>query len=411
VGDPHERLAIKCHRRLSLSTDDVRRYPLRRGGLYIRAVHVLVAPDKFRGTLTAAQAARAIETGWRRSRPDDTIELVPMADGGEGTLDALVEGLGGTTHEVRVAGPLMDIVRAPYGIVATARGTIAIVEMARASGLALLAEGRRNPRKTTTRGTGELIRMALDHHPSQVIVCIGGSATNDGGVGAAQSLLGRFLDAAGDHVGPGGTALLDLDRIDLRPLVELVGNDVSFVVASDVDNPLCGPAGASVVYGPQKGATPDDVRLLDRALGHLAAVVHRDLGIDLKDAPGAGAAGGLGFGMMAFLGAHLRPGVEVVMDAVGLRGRLERAGLVIAGEGKLDAQSMHGKTIAGVLRAAEEASVPGAIVCGVAEVWPPGITVRSLVERFGEDAALNETRRSLETLAEELAADAEAITR
>jgi glycerate 2-kinase len=376
-------------------------------GCYIRAVRVLVAPDKFRGTLTAAQAARAIETGWRRSRPEDAIEVVPMADGGEGTLDALVEGLGGTLHEVRVPGPLMDIVRAPFGIIVSARGTIAIVEMARASGLALLSEDRRNPRKTTTRGTGELIRMALDHRPSQVIVCIGGSATNDGGVGAAQSLWGRFLNAAGDHVAPGGTALLDLERIDLRPLVELVGNDVSFVVASDVDNPLCGPSGASAVYGPQKGATPDDVRLLDRALGHLAAVVHRDLGIDLKDAPGAGAAGGLGFGLMAFLGAHLRPGVEVVIDAVGLRDRLERADLVITGEGKLDTQSMHGKTVAGVLRAAEEASVPGAILCGFAEIRPPGVEVRSLVERFGEDAALRETRRSLETLAEELASAAE----
>jgi glycerate kinase len=373
--------------------------------LYIRGVRVLVAPDKFRGTLTAVEAARAVETGWRRTRPDDAIEVLPMADGGEGTLDALVDGLGGTTQRVRVFGPLGDPVQAAFGLVPTPDGLVGVVEMARASGLALVPAPRRNPRKATTRGTGELIRLAIDHHPVRVIVCIGGSATNDGGVGMAQSLLGRFLDDRGGHVGPGGAALLDLDRIDLRPLVELVGDAVSFVAASDVDNPLCGPSGASVVYGPQKGASSDDVLLLDRALGHLAAVVNRDLGIDLKDAPGAGAAGGLGFGLMAFLGAHLRPGVEVVMDAVGFADRLAHTDLVITGEGKLDAQSLRGKTVSGVMRAATELNVRTAVVCGRAEIVPEGVWVASLVERFGPTTAMQDTRRSLETLAQELAAD------
>jgi glycerate kinase len=370
-------------------------------------MRVLVAPDKFRGTLTAAEAGRAVETGWRRTRPEDEIDVLPMADGGEGTLDALVEGLGGSTQDVRVYGPLGDPVRAAFGLVPTPAGLVAVVEMARASGLALVPPERRNPRRASSRGTGELIRLALDHHPVRVIVCIGGSATNDGGVGMAQSLTGRFLDGEGHHLGPGGAALLDLDRIDLRPLVELVGNQVSFVAAGDVDNPLCGPSGASAVYGPQKGASPDDVRLLDRALGHLAAVVHRDLGIDLKDEPGAGAAGGLGFGLMAFLGAHLRPGVDVVMDAVGFAERLDGAGVVITGEGRFDEQSLRGKTVAGVVGAANEAGVRAVVVCGRADIAPDGLRVASLIERFGVEAAMQETRRSLETLAQELAAEFE----
>ena len=368
-------------------------------------MRVLVAPDKFRGTLTAEQASRAIASGWRRVRPGDEISLVPMADGGEGTLEALVEGLGGRLVDGRVCGPLGDPLSAPLGLVETSTGTTVIVEMARASGLALIGEDRRDPRRTTTRGTGELIRLGLEHRPAQVIVCIGGSATNDGGVGMAQALSGRFLDAAGGELKPGGAALLELDRIDLRPLHDLVGSRVSFVVASDVDNPLCGPRGASAVYAPQKGANPDDVLLLDGALRHLAAVAARDIGIDRKDDPGAGAAGGLGFGLMAFLGARVRPGVEVVMDAVGLHGRLAEADLVVTGEGTFDRQSLFGKTVAGVLGAASEAGVRAAIVCGRAEIEHGGTIVRSLVDRFGAAAALDDTRRSLETLSEEMARD------
>jgi len=367
-------------------------------------MRVLVAPDKFRGTLTARQAAEAIETGWRRARPDDDVDLVPMADGGEGTLEALVDAQGGRVEATTATGPLGDPVDAAFGIVDTADGLTGVVESARASGLALLGEGRRDPLRTTTRGTGQLILAALDAGARRVVVCLGGSATNDGGVGMAAALGIRFLDAQGRDLAGGGAAVLDLARIDGRDLHPAVAG-ASFLGATDVENPLCGPAGASHVYGPQKGASPDDVFLLDRALGHLAAVVHHDLGIALKDEPGAGAAGGLGFGLLAFCGARLRRGVDVVMDAVDLGGRMEGAGLVITGEGSLDAQSLYGKVPAGVIRLAGLHSVPVAVLCGRAEVTPDGVTVRSLVDRVGEEDALGHARRSLELLANELALD------
>ncbi|MGH2660036.1 MAG: glycerate kinase family protein [Actinomycetota bacterium] len=364
-----------------------------------------MAPDKFRGTLTAAQAARAIAAGWRRARPDDDVVEVPMADGGEGTLDAMVDGLRGERRTTRVSGPLGDPVDAGYGMVPGPSGPTAIVEMARASGLELIAEARRDPKRTTTRGTGELIDAALRERPAQIVVCIGGSATNDGGAGMAQALGVRLLDDEGLEIGPGGADLLDLARIDASRLNPAVRR-TRFVVATDVDNPLTGPQGASSVFGPQKGAAPDDVAVLDRALSHFAAVVHRDLGIDVRHVPGAGAAGGLGAGLVAFLGAHLRPGVEVVMEAVGLPERLGRADLAITGEGKLDEQSLHGKAPAGVIRAGREAGVPVVVLCGRAEVRPPDVHVFSLVDRFGEERAMEDARRGLEDLAEEVAADA-----
>jgi glycerate kinase len=367
-------------------------------------MRVLVAPDKFRGTLTARQAAEAIETGWRRARPDDVVDLVPMADGGEGTLDALVDAQGGRLVATTATGPLGDPVDAAFGIVETTDGLTGVVESARASGLALLGEGRRDPLRTTTRGTGELILSALSAGARRVVVCLGGSATNDGGVGMAAALGIRFLDVHGRDVADGGAALLDLARIDGRGQHPAVAG-ATFLGATDVENPLCGPAGASHVYGPQKGASPDDVFLLDRALAHLAAVVHHDLGIALKDEPGAGAAGGLGFGLLAFCGARLRRGVDVVMEAVDLGGRMEGAALVITGEGSLDTQSLYGKVPAGVIRLGELHSVPVAVLCGRSEVTPDGVTVRSLVDRVGEEAALGDARRSLELLASELALD------
>ncbi|HXF71815.1 MAG TPA: glycerate kinase [Actinomycetota bacterium] len=369
-------------------------------------MRVLVAPDKFRGTLTAAEAAEAIASGWRRVRPGDEVERVPMADGGEGTLEALVSALGGELRTVTVSGPLGDPVVAAYGVVPGARGPVAVIEMARASGLALLAPERRDPTRTTTRGTGELIRAALERdRPSQVLVCIGGSATNDGGAGMAQALGARLLDGEGREIGPGGAALLSLARVDATELVRLV-RGVRFVAVTDVDNPLVGPSGAAAVYGPQKGASPEDVVLLDRALAHYAAVLHRDLGIDVRELPGAGAAGGLGAGLVAFLGAHLRRGVEVVMEAVGLRARVAAADLVITGEGSLDAQSLRGKVVAGVLDAAREAGVPAVVLCGRASVEVPGARVASLVERFGEERAMTDARAALADLAAEVAAAA-----
>ncbi|MGZ8582277.1 MAG: glycerate kinase family protein [Actinomycetota bacterium] len=368
-------------------------------------MRILVAPDKFRGTLTARQAAEAFATGWRRERPDDDLELVPMADGGEGTMDALVESLGGRVEATTVTGPMGDPVDAAFGLVPSRGGTLGVVEMARASGLALLDEDRRDPLRTTTRGTGELMARAIDAGADRLVVCIGGSATNDGGVGMASALGGRFLDASGNPIADGGEALVTLARIDLSRMHPSLAR-VHVTGACDVDNPLTGPSGASAVYGPQKGASADDVAVLDRALGHLAAVVERDLAIGLRDESGAGAAGGLGFGLMAFCGARLHPGVEVVMDAVGLVERITAADLVITGEGSLDEQSLHGKTPAGVLTACRLAEVPAAIVCGRATIEVPGVPIMSLVDRVGERVALGDARSALIAAAEDLATQA-----
>jgi glycerate kinase len=365
-------------------------------------VRVLAAPDKFRGTLTAAEAAAAIASGWRRARPEDEVDELPMADGGEGTLETLATALGGRILTERVTGPLGDPVNAAYGVV-EADG-MGIVEMAGASGLGVLPRGRREPLRATTRGTGELILAACRHEVRRVVVCIGGSATTDGGAGMAQALGIRLLDREGRDIGPGGMALLDLDRIDTSDLAREV-RGVEFVVACDVDNPLTGPQGAAAVYGPQKGATPADVEVLDRALARFAEVALRDLGVDVRDAPGAGAAGGLGAGMIAFLGAALRPGVDVVMEAVRFDDHLREAGIVVTGEGKLDEQSLHGKTPAGVLRAARARRIPVAIVCGQAAVGVDGVRVLSLIERFGKARAFGDARAALEDLAAELAGE------
>ncbi len=370
-------------------------------------MRILVAPDKFRGTLTARQAAEAIAAGWRRARPRDRLDLAPMADGGEGTAETLVDALGGRLVRTSVRGPLGDPVEAAFGMAETAEGRLAIVEMAAASGLALLAPSRRDPRITTTRGTGDLIAASLDRSPDQLVVALGGSATNDGGAGMAQALGVRLLDGSGREIGPGGVALLELERVDMTAMDPRIERVVC-VAATDVDNPLTGPLGASSVYGPQKGASVEDVAVLDRALGHMAAVVRRDLGVDLRDEPGAGAAGGLGFGLMAFLGAHVRPGVEVVSDALDVTSRLSEADLVITGEGRLDAGSLRGKVPAGILRLARELSVPAVIACGQAE---PGlglvdVTVVSMTDRFGAQTALSDARKCLVTLAEELARSA-----
>ena len=368
-------------------------------------MRVLVAPDKFKGTLTARQAAEAIERGWRRERPGDDVELVPLADGGDGTLDVLAppDGRDGSRRvRVRVTGPLGDRVDAEFGL----RGATAIVEMARASGLALIAEARRDPRRATTRGTGELIRAALDEGATTILVCVGGSATNDGGTGFARALGVRFLDERGEEISEGGTALLQLSRIDLTPLDPRLAT-ATVIGLTDVDNPLCGPHGASAVYGPQKGADPAAVMELDRALARLAAVVGRDLGVDLADEPGAGAAGGLGFGLLAFAGARLRRGVDVVMETQRFEERLAGADLVITGEGSFDEQSLRGKVPDGVIHAARLGGIRCALVCGRASApAPEGVTVRSLVQAFGEKAALGQARRSLEELSAELAAEA-----
>jgi glycerate 2-kinase len=365
-------------------------------------MRVLVAPDKFRGTLTAEEAARAIESGWLRARPDDTLARVPMADGGEGTVDALLAAASGRRMAVRVTGPVGDPVEAEYGLIPSPEGPVAVVEMSRASGLELVSEGRRDALHATTRGTGELIRAALAEGPVRVIVAVGGSATTDGGAGMAQALGVRLLDAEGREIRPGGEGLLQLARVDISEL-DPVARSVRFLVAADVDNPLVGPSGAAAVFAPQKGASPGDVVLLDRALAHYAAILSKDLGVEVRDLPGAGAAGGLAAGLIAFLGARVRPGVEIVMEAVRLPERILSSDLVVTGEGKVDASSLGGKTVAGIIRVVREAGIPALVLSGSAETTIEGAEVASLAERFGMRRALEDTAPALGDLAEERA--------
>ncbi len=324
-------------------------------------MRIVIAPDSFKECLSALSVAQALALGFRHALPDAELELVPMADGGEGTVDALVAATGGSTVPLSVTGPLGDPVDAVYGVLGD--GTTAVIEMASASGLALVPKEQRDPRIATTYGTGELLRAAMDRGATRVIIGIGGSATNDGGAGMAEALGFRFLDASGNPLPRGGVALAKLARIDMSNRFPAI-DDCTVQVACDVTNPLCGPNGASLVYGPQKGASPSDVRELDETLRHYADVIRDQLGIEIADLPGAGAAGGLGAGLVAFARGSLRPGVDLVADACHLAERLEGADLVVTGEGKLDGQSIHGKTPVGVAKLAQRAGVPVVAVAG-----------------------------------------------
>jgi glycerate kinase len=328
----------------------------------VRSMRIVVAPDKFEGSLSADEAARAIEAGLRRARPDAEVVRLPVGDGGAGTLAAVLAA-GFERVAVRASGPTGEPVDAAIAV----QGASAFVEMAEASGLRRLPGGVKAPRDATTYGTGELVRAALDRGARQLVLGIGGSATTDGGSGMASALGVRLLDGRGGDLPPGGAALLRLARIDTSGLDPRVA-EVDVTVASDVDNPLVGPQGAAAVYGPQKGAGPDDVLLLDSALRRYARVLAADLGVDLADTPGAGAAGGLGAGAIAFLGASLRPGIELVLELVGFAEAAAGADLVITGEGKLDAQSLRGKAPFGVARAATGQGVPVVALGGVVEV-------------------------------------------
>lgn len=368
-------------------------------------VRVVVGPDKFKGTLTAPEAARAMAEGWREADPEAEIDDVPIADGGEGTLDALVAALNGRAEELTVTGPLGEPVTAEYGVADTPEGLLAIVEMARASGLALVPEDRRDPLRATTSGTGELMLAACRHRPRRLLVCVGGSATNDAGAGMAQALGARLLDEEGRDLPPGGAALERLARIDVSRVDRAI-REVEIVVATDVRNPLIGPQGASVTYGPQKGAGAEDVALLDRALGHFAAVVHRDLGLDLRHEPGAGAAGGLGAGLVAFTGARLRPGFDVVADILRLPERLGAANVAVTGEGNYDRQTEFGKAPAGFLRMARDEGCRTVLIAGRIEagVEVPADLVYSLEDRAGLEEAVARTAELVAEAAREVAA-------
>ncbi|WP_336209043.1 glycerate kinase [Nonomuraea sp. LPB2021202275-12-8] len=326
--------------------------------------HVLVAPDKFKGSLTAAEVAAAVAG----ALGVPAVEL-PVADGGDGTVDAAV-ACGFARVSLRVTGPTGTPVTASYA----RRGETAVVELAEASGLRRLP-GRPEPLTATSHGTGELVADAVKQGATRVVLGLGGSACTDGGAGMVRALGARLLDAAGDDLPPGGAALRDLDRIDVAGLLDLSG--VEFVVASDVDNPLLGPHGAAAVYGPQKGATPEQVRLLEAALSRFAAVATRTHGLvgavehdgrprpmGVAGAPGAGAAGGVGFAALAFLGADIQPGIDYLLDLLGFNDLVKGARLVITGEGSLDEQSLRGKAPIGVAQAAAKAGVPVVAVCG-----------------------------------------------
>ena len=322
---------------------------------------VLIAPDSFKGNLTALQVAQAIEAGVKRAAPDALTVLKPMADGGEGTVQALVDATGGTIIETEVKDPLGEHVTARWGLLHDK--TTAVIEMAAASGLPLVPPEKRNPLVTTTFGTGELIKAALDRGCRKLIIGIGGSATNEGGVGMTQALGARFLDNNGNALPFGGAALAKLHHIDTTNLdPRLAGFDV--LIASDVNNPLCGPKGASAVYGPQKGATPEKVTQLDAALSHYADVIKKDLNVDVRDVAGAGAAGGLGMGLMVFLKARVSPGIEVVVQATGLVAEMKDADFVFTAEGRIDFQSAMGKVLQGVAQKAGGFGIPVIALAG-----------------------------------------------
>ncbi|HET8732248.1 MAG TPA: glycerate kinase [Anaeromyxobacteraceae bacterium] len=372
------------------------------------ARRVVVAPDSFKGSLSAVDAARAMERGVLAAWPDAEVEKVPIADGGEGTVEAMVMATGGRFEHRTVRGPLGEPVPARWGVLGD--GATAVIEMAAASGLPLVPPGRRDPRVTSTFGTGELVLAALEAGFRRLVLGIGGSATNDGGTGLARALGVRFLDEAGRALPEGGASLSALARIDLSGLDPRIAA-AEVLVACDVDNPLTGPRGASAIYGPQKGATAAMVAELDAALARLAEVATRTTGRDVAGQPGAGAAGGLGAGLLFFTPARLVPGVDLVLDAARFDARVRGAHLVLTGEGRTDAQTAMGKAPVGVARVARRHGVPVHLVSGslgpgadavhahgidrIAAAAPPGMPVEEAMARASEllEAAVHRSLR------------------
>lgn len=338
-------------------------------------MRIVVAPDSFKGSLSSIEVANAMEQGILSFFPEAVVIKIPIADGGEGTIDALVTATGGRMMRNEVMGPLGGLIKASWGILGDEK--TAVIEMAAASGLPLVPEEERNPLITTTYGTGQLIKAALDHGMRKLIIGIGGSATNDGGAGMARALGVKFFDSSDNELPSGGAALKSLAKIDLSTLDPRLA-ETSILVACDVDNPLCGPRGASAVYGPQKGATPAMISELDQALRHYAGVAKMSLDKDIAESPGAGAAGGLGAGLMIFTSAQLRPGVQIVLEATNFEDKVKNADLVITGEGRTDFQTAHGKAPVGVAKLAKKYNVPivclsGGLGAGCEEVYKHGI--------------------------------------
>lgn len=341
---------------------------------------IVIAPDSYKESLSALDVACAIEDGFREIFPDAQYVKLPVADGGEGTVEAMVAATQGRVVNVEVTGPLGSPVRGFYGI--SGDNQCAFIEMAAASGLESVPVAQRNPLKTTSWGTGELIRHALECGVSRIIIGLGGSATNDGGAGMVQALGAKLLTASGQPIAPGGEGLETLATIDISELDSRLSR-CQIDVACDVTNPLTGEEGASAVFGPQKGATPEMVTFLDSALAHYAACIQRDLGRDVLTLEGGGAAGGMGAALYAFCGAALRPGIEIVTDALHLDALVADASLVITGEGRMDSQTIHGKVPVGVAKVAKRYRIP---VIGIAGSLTPDVGV---VHQHGIDAVFS----------------------
>ena len=341
---------------------------------------IVIAPDSYKESLSATEVAQAIEKGFREIFPDAQYVSVPVADGGEGTVEAMIAATHGSLQHATVTGPLGETVDACWGI--SGDGATAFIEMAAASGLALVPPARRNPLITTSRGTGELILAALDKGARNIIIGIGGSATNDGGAGMVQALGARLVDANGTDIGYGGGSLVALNCIDISGLDPRLKH-CAIRVACDVTNPLVGDTGASRIFGPQKGATEAMIHELDANLGHFADVIKTSLRIDVKNVPGAGAAGGMGAALTAFLGAELRSGIEIVTQALHLEEHIHDCTLVVTGEGRLDSQSIHGKVPVGVASVAKKYHKP---VIGIAGSLTSDVGV---VHQYGIDAVFS----------------------
>ncbi|KOC89124.1 glycerate kinase [Winslowiella iniecta] len=341
---------------------------------------IVIAPDSYKESLSALQVATEIEAGFREIFPDAQYVKLPVADGGEGTVEAMVAATEGKIVRLNVTGPLGEQVEAFYGL--SGDESCAFIEMAAASGLELVPAAQRDPLITTSWGTGELIRNALDKGVQHFIIGIGGSATNDGGAGMVQALGARLLDKQGQQIGYGGGALTQLESIDISQLDKRI-RDCRFEVACDVTNPLTGDEGASAIFGPQKGATPQLVAQLDRALEHYAKIIQRDLDIDVLHVPGGGAAGGMGAALHAFCHAELRRGIEIVTEALGLDALVQDATLVITGEGRIDSQTIHGKVPIGVAKVAKRYNKP---VIGIAGSLTDDVGV---VHQHGLDAVFS----------------------
>ena len=341
---------------------------------------IVIAPDSYKESLSATEVAQAIEKGFREIFPDAQYVSVPVADGGEGTVEAMIAATHGSAHSALVTGPLGEKVNADWGM--SGDGKTAFIEMAAASGLALVPPDKRNPLITTSRGTGELILQALDSGASNIIIGIGGSATNDGGAGMVQALGAKLCDANGTEIGYGGGSLNSLNTIDVSGLDPRIKN-CAIRVACDVTNPLVGELGASRIFGPQKGATEALILELDRNLAHYADIIKKSLGVDVKNVPGAGAAGGMGAALMAFLGAELKSGIEIVTQALNLEEHIHDCTLVVTGEGRIDSQSIHGKVPVGVANVAKKYHKP---VIGIAGSLTRDVGV---VHQYGIDAVFS----------------------